>query len=143
MYIAVDALASVDDSKISYMIFPFDEDLLEAIEENLREIRIDNEVTFSVEDVLLSRGEFHYVRKKVTMTEISNHRFCIAKNTDSIPKLQNSKLHVTNDYFYFSGFGKQNGTKGSPIVKFVSENFNLVTIDKLKKYVKSKRDMVN
>ena len=143
MYIAVDALANVDDTKLSYLIFPFDEDLLEAIEENLREIRIDNEVTFPVEDVLLSRGEFHYVRKKVTMTEISNHRFCIAKNTDSIPKLQNSKLHVTNDYFYFSGFGKQNGTKGSPIVKFVSENFNLVTIDKLKKYVKSKRDMVN
>ena len=143
MYIAVDALANVDDTKLSYLIFPFDEDLLEAIEENLREISIDKEVIFSIQDVLLSRGEFHYVRKKVTMTEISNHRFCIAKNTDSIPKLQNSKLHVTNDYFYFSGFGKQNGTKGSPIVKFVSENFNLVTIDKLKKYVKSKRDMVN
>ena len=143
MYIAVDALANVDDTKLSYLIFPFDEDLLEAIEENLREISIDKEVTFSIQDVLLSRGEFHYVRKKVTMTEISNHQFCIAKNTDSIPKLQNSKLHVTNDYFYFSGFGKQNGTKGSPIVKFVSENFNLVTIDKLKKYVKSKRDMVN
>ena len=120
MYIAVDALANVDDTKLSYLIFPFDEDLLEAIEENLREISIDKEVTFSIQDVLLSRGEFHYVRKKVTMTEISNHRFCIAKNTDSIPKLQNSKLHVTNDYFYFSGFGKQNGTKGSPIVKFVS-----------------------
>jgi hypothetical protein len=142
MYIAVDALANVDDTKLSYLIFPFDEDLLEAIEENLREISIDKEVTFSIQDVLLSRGEFHYVRKKITMTEISNHRFCIAKNTDSIPKLQNSKLHVTNDYFYFSGFGKQNGTKGSPIVKFVSENFNLVTIDKLKKYVKSKKDMV-
>ena len=142
MYIAVDALANVDDTKLSYLIFPFDEDLLEAIEENLREISIDKEVTFSIQDVLLSRGEFHYVRKKVTMTEITNHRFCIAKNTDSIPKLQNSKLHVTNDYFYFSGFGKQNGTKGSPIVKFVSENFNLVTIDKLKKYVKSKKDMI-
>jgi hypothetical protein len=142
MYIAVDALANVDDTKLSYLIFPFDEDLFEAIEENLREISIDKEVTFSIQDVLLSRGEFHYVRKKITMTEISNHRFCIARNTDSIPKLQNSKLHVTNDYFYFSGFGKQNGTKGSPIVKFVSENFNLVTIDKLKKYVKSKKDMV-
>ena len=142
MYIAVDALANVDDTKLSYLIFPFDEDLLEAIEENLREISIDKEVTFSIQDVLLSRGEFHYVRKKVTMTEISNHRFCIAKNTDSIPKLQNSKLHVTNDYFYFSGFGKQNGTKGSPIVKFVSENFNLVTIENLRKYVKSKKAMV-
>ena len=142
MYIAVDALANVDDTKLSYLIFPFDEDLLEAIEENLREISIDKEVIFSIQDVLLSRGEFHYVRKKITMTEISNHRFCIARNTDSIPKLQNSKLHVTNDYFYFSGFGKQNGTKGSPIVKFVSENFNLVTIDNLKKYVKSKKDMV-
>ena len=143
MYIAVDALANVDDTKLSYLIFPFDEDLLEAIEENLREIRIDNEVTFSVEDVLLSRGEFHYVRKKVTMTEISNHRFCIARNIESIPKLQNSKLHVTNEYFYFSGYAKQNATKGSPIVKFVSENFNIITIEKLKKYVKSKRDMVN
>jgi hypothetical protein len=138
MYIAVDALANVDDSKLSYMIFPFDEDLLEAIEENLKEIRIDDELTFPVEDVLLSRGEFHYVRKKVTMTEISEHRFCIARNTDSIPKLQNPKLHVTNDYFYFSGFGKQGAKKDSPAIKFVSENFNIVTIDKLRKYVKSK-----
>lgn len=143
MYIAVDALANVDDSKLSYMIFPFDEDLLEAIEENLKEIRIDDELTFPVEDVLLSRGEFHYVRKKVTMTEISEHRFCIARNTDSIPKLQNPKLHVTNDYFYFSGFGKQGAKKDSPAIKFVSENFNIVTIEKLRKYVKSKRDMVN
>ena len=143
MYIAVDALANVDDSKLSYMIFPFDEDLLEAIEENLKEIRIDDELTFPVEDILLSRGEFHYVRKKVTMTEISEHRFCIARNTDSIPKLQNPKLHVTNDYFYFSGFGKQGAKKDSPAIKFVSENFNIVTIEKLRKYVKSKRDMVN
>ena len=79
MYIAVDALANVDDSKLSYMIFPFDEDLLEAIE----------------------------------------------------------------DYFYFSGFGKQGTKKDSPAIKFVSENFNIVTIEKLRKYVKSKRDMVN
>ena len=143
MYIAVDALANVDDSKLSYMIFPFDEDLLEAIEENLKEIRIDDELTFPIKDVLLSRGEFHYVRKKVTMTEISEHRFCIARNTDSIPKLQNPKLHVTNDYFYFSGFGKQGTKKDSPAIKFVSENFNIVTIEKLRKYVKSKRDMVN
>ena len=138
MYIAVDALANVDDSKLSYMILPFDEDLLEAIEENLKEIRIDDELTFPIEDVLLSRGEFHYVRKKVTMTEISEHRFCIARNTDSIPKLQNPKLHVTNDYFYFSGFGKQGAKKDSPAIKFVSENFNIVTIEKLRKYVKSK-----
>ena len=138
MYIAVDALANVDDSKLSYMIFPFDEDLLEAIEENLKEIRIDDELTFPVEDVLLSRGEFHYVRKKVTMTEISEHRFCIARNTDSIPKLQNPKLHVTNDYFYFSGYkvqGKKNEQKN---VRFVSENFNIVFIENLRKYIKKK-----
>ena len=143
MYIAVDALANVDDSKLSYMILPFDEDLLEAIEENLKEIRIDNEVIFPMQGTLLVRGEFHYVRKKVTMTEISNHRFCIAKNLEHIPKLDTPKLHVTNDYFYFSGFAKQNASKGSPIVKFVSENFNIITIEKLRKYVKSKKDMVN
>ena len=141
MYIAVDALANVDDTKLSYLIFPFDEDLLEAIEENLREISIDKEVTFSIQDVLLSRGEFHYVRKKVTMTEITNHRFCIAKNTDSIPKLQNSKLHVTNDYFYFSGYRKATRNDKTSLM-FVSENFNLVTIENLRKYVKSKKAMV-
>ena len=65
MYIAVDALANVDDSKLSYMILPFDEDLLEAIEENLKEIRIDNEVIFPMQGTLLVRGEFHYVRKKL------------------------------------------------------------------------------
>ena len=142
MYIAVDAIASEDDPKLSYLLFPYDEDLLDAIEENLKEIRVEDEIIFSLDDVLLIRGEFHYVRKKITMTDISEHRYCIARNTEKIPQLQNSKLHVANDYFYFSGFGKQNGTKGSPIVKFVSENFNLVTIDKLKKYVKSKKDMV-
>ena len=142
MYIAVDAMAIEDDPKLSYLLFPYDEDLLEAIEENLKEIRVEDEIIFSLDDVLLIRGEFHYVRKKVTMTDISEHRFSLGHNTESIPILENSKLHVANDYFYFSGFGKQNGTKGSPIVKFVSENFNLVTIDKLKKYVKSKKDMV-
>ena len=53
MYIAVDALANVDDTKLSYLIFPFDEDLLEAIEENLREIRIDNEITRLADHVSL------------------------------------------------------------------------------------------
>ena len=143
MYIAVDALSNSDDSKLSYLVFPYDEELLEAILENLTEIRIDDEVSFPIEDALLVRGEFHYVRKKVTMTEISNHRFCIAKNLEHIPKLDKPKLHVTNDYFYFSGLGKQDTKKDSPVIKFVSENFNIVTIEKLRKYVKSKRDMVN
>ena len=143
MYIAVDALANVDDTKLSYLIFPFDEDLLEAIEENLKEIRIDNEVIFPMQGTLLVRGEFHYVRKKVTMTEISNHRFCIAKNLEHIPKLDTPKLHVTNDYFYFSGYKVQGKKNEQQLVKFVSENFNIITIEKLRKYIKSKRDMVN
>lgn len=143
MYIAVDALANSDDSKLSYMVFPYDEELLEAIVENLTEIRIDDEVSFPIEDALLVRGEFHYVRKKVTMTEISNHRFCIAKNLEHIPKLDKPKLHVTNDYFYFSGYKMQGTKKDQKLVKFVSENFNIVFIENLKKYVKTRRDMVN
>ena len=138
MYIAVDALASSDDSKLSYMVFPYDEELLDAIVENLNEIRIDDEVVFPIEDTLLVRGEFHYVRKKVTMTEIANHRFCIAKNLEHIPKLDEPKLHLTNDYFYFSGYkvqGKKNEQKN---VRFVSENFNIVFIENLRKYVKKK-----
>jgi len=138
MYIAVDALANSDDSKLSYMIFPYDEELLDAIVENLTEIRIDDEVVFPIEDTLLVRGEFHYVRKKVTMTEIANHRFCIAKNLEHIPKLDEPKLHLTNDYFYFSGYkvqGKKNEQKN---VRFVSENFNIVFIENLRKYIKKK-----
>ena len=143
MYIAVDALANSDDSKLSYLVFPYDDELLEAIVENLTEIRIDDEVSFPIEDALLVRGEFHYVRKKVTMTEISNHRFCIAKNLEHIPKLDKPKLHVTNDYFYFSGYKMQGTKKDQKLVKFVSENFNIVFIENLKKYVKTRRDMVN
>ena len=141
MYIAVDALANSDDSKLSYLVFPYDEELLEAIVENLTEIRIDDELVFPIEDTLLVRGEFHYVRKKVTMTEIANHRFCIAKNLEHIPKLDEPKLHLTNDYFYFSGYkvqGKKNEQKN---VRFVSENFNIVFIENLRKYVK-KKEMV-
>jgi hypothetical protein len=143
MYIAVDALANSDDSKLSYLVFPYDEELLEAIQENLTDIRIDNEVSFPLEDALLVRGEFHYVRKKVTMTEIANNRFCIAKNLEHIPKLDYPKLHVTNDYFYFSGYRMQGKKNDQKYVKFVSENFNIVFIDKLKKYVKTKKDMIN
>jgi len=143
MYIAVDALANSDDSKLSYLVFPYDDELLEAIVENLTEIRIDDEVSFPIEDALLVRGEFHYVRKKVTMTEISNHRFCIAKNLEHIPKLDKPKLHVTNDYFYFSGYKMQGKKNEQKLVKFVSENFNIVFIENLKKYVKTRRDMVN
>lgn len=138
MYIAVDALANSDDSKLSYMVFPYDEELLDAIIENLTEIRIDDEVVFPIEDTLLVRGEFHYVRKKVTMTEIANNRFCIAKNLEHIPKLDEPKLHLTNDYFYFSGYkvqGKKNEQKN---VRFVSENFNIVFIENLRKYIKKK-----
>ena len=138
MYIAVDALANSDDSKLSYMVFPYDEELLDAIVENLTEIRIDDELVFPIEDTLLVRGEFHYVRKKVTMTEIANHRFCIAKNLEHIPKLDEPKLHLTNDYFYFSGYkvqGKKNEQKN---VRFVSENFNIVFIENLRKYIKKK-----
>ena len=138
MYIAVDALANSDDSKLSYMIFPYDEELLDAIVENLTEIRIDDEVVFPIEDTLLVRGEFHYVRKKVTMTEIANHRFCIAKNLEHIPKLDEPKLHLTNDYFYFSGYKMQGTKKDQKLVKFVSENFNIVFIDNLRKYIKKK-----
>ena len=142
MYIAVDAIANEDDSKLSYLMFPYDEDFLDAIEENLKEIRVEDEITFSLDDVLLIRGEFHYVRKKVTMTDISEHRYCIARNTDKIPQLQNSKLHVANDYFYFSGYRKPINRHDKANVKFVSENFNLVTIENLRKYVKSKKAMV-
>ena len=142
MYIAVDAIANEDDPKLSYLMFPYDEDFLDAIEENLKEIRVDNEITFSLDDVLLIRGEFHYVRKKVTMTDISEHRYCIGRNTEKIPQLQNSKLHVANDYFYFSGYRKPINRHDKANVKFVSENFNLVTIENLRKYVKSKKAMV-
>ncbi len=142
MYIAVDAIANEDDPKLSYLMFPYDEDFLDAIEENLKEIRVENEITFSLDDVLLIRGEFHYVRKKITMTDISEHRYCIARNTDKIPQLQNSKLHVANDYFYFSGYRKPINRHDKANVKFVSENFNLVTIENLRKYVKSKKAMV-
>jgi len=142
MYIAVDAIANEDDAKLSYLMFPYDEDFLDAIEENLKEIRVENEITFSLDDVLLIRGEFHYVRKKVTMTDISEHRYCIARNTEKIPQLQNSKLHVANDYFYFSGYRKPINRHDKANVKFVSENFNLVTIENLRKYVKSKKAMV-
>jgi hypothetical protein len=142
MYIAVDAIANEDDPKLSYLMFPYDEDFLDAIEENLKEIRVENEITFSLDDVLLIRGEFHYVRKKVTMTDISEHRYCIARNTEKIPQLQNSKLHVANDYFYFSGYRKPINRHEKANVMFVSENFNLVTIENLRKYVKSKKAMV-
>jgi hypothetical protein len=142
MYIAVDAIANEDDPKLSYLMFPYDEDFLDAIEENLKEIRVENEITFSLDDVLLIRGEFHYVRKKVTMTDISEHRYCIARNTEKIPQLQNSKLHVANDYFYFSGYRKPINRHDKANVMFVSENFNLVTIENLRKYVKSKKVMV-
>ena len=141
MYIAVDAIASEDDPKLSYLLFPYDEELLEAIEENLKEIRVEDEIIFSLDDVLLIRGEFHYVRKKITMTDISNYRYCIGRNTESVPHLDSAKLHVANDYFYFSGYRK--GTKNDKSnLKYVSGNFNLITIEKLRKYVKSKRDMV-
>jgi hypothetical protein len=140
MYIAVDAISTEDDPKLSYLMFPYDEELLEAIEENLKEIRVDNEITFPLENALLARGEYHYVRKKVVLPDMSTHRYCIGKNTDTVPKLENSKIHLTNDYFYFSGYrtNKQDKSK----VMYVSENFNLVTIENLRKYVKTKKAMV-
>lgn len=142
MYIAVDAIASEDESKLSYLLFPYDEDFLDAIEENLKEIRVENEITFSLDDVLLIRGEFHYVRKKVTTTDISEHRFSLGHNTDTIPKLSKPKIHLANDYFYFSGYRKPTSKNDKANVKYVSGNFNLVTIENIRKYVKTKKAMV-
>ena len=142
MYIAVDAIASEDDPKLSYLLFPYDEDFLDAIEENLKEIRIDDEISFSLEDALLIRGEYHYVRKKVTMTDISEHRFSLGHNTDTIPKLSKPKVHLTNDYFYFSGYRTPTSKNDKANIKYVSGNFNLVSIENLRKYVKSKKAMV-
>ena len=42
MYIAVDAIANEDDAKLSYLMFPYDEDFLDAIEENLWVVNIDS-----------------------------------------------------------------------------------------------------
>lgn len=131
-------MADEDDPKLSYLMFPYDEELLEAIEENLKEIRVENEIVFSLDDVLLIRGEYHYVRKKVTMTDISNNRFSLGHNTDTVPHLKNAKLHVANDYFYFSGYRKPTSKNDKSSVKYVSENFNLVTIENIRKFVKKK-----
>ena len=135
-------MADEDDPKLSYLLFPYDEELLEAIEENLKEIRVDNEIVFSIDDVLLIRGEYHYVRKKVTMTDISNNRFSLGHNTDTIPKLSKPKVHLTNDYFYFSGYRIPTSKNDKSNIKYVSGNFNLVSIENLRKYVKSKKAMV-
>ncbi len=104
MYIAVDAIANEDDPKLSYLMFPYDEDFLDAIEENLKEIRVENEITFSLDDVLLIRGEFHYVRKKVTMTDISEHRYCIARNTEKsfVVQLDEVFIYVRDEICYDS-----------------------------------------
>lgn len=142
MYIALDALANDDDTKLSYMFIPYDEEMFDAIVENLSEIKIDDEICFPIEDALLIRGEYHYVRKKVTMTDIANHRFSLGHATDTIPKLENPKLHIANDYFYFSGYRAQGKKNDLKMVEFVSENFNLISIDNLKKYVKKKKDVV-
>jgi hypothetical protein len=142
MYIAVDAIANDDDPKLSYLMFPYDEDLLDAIEENLKEIRVEDEITFSLDDVLLIRGEYNYVRKKVNLTKMALNRYCIGRNTEGIPKLERTKLHVANDYFYFSGYRKPINRHDKSNVMFVSENFNLVFLEDLKKYVKKNKEMV-
>lgn len=140
MYIAVDAISTEDDPKLSYLMFPYDEELLDAIEENLKEIQIKDEITFTLNNALLVSGKYHYVRKKITFTEIAEHRYCLGRNTDTIPKLENSKIHLANDYFYFSGYRTSKKDKSS--VMYVSENFNLVTIENLRKYVKTKKAVV-
>jgi hypothetical protein len=138
MYIALDAVANDDDTKFSYMFIPYDEELLDAIVENLREIKIKDELSFPIEDALFVRGEYHYVRKKLTMTDIANQRFSIGQNIDTIPKLENPKVHIANDYFYFSGYKNQGTKNNQKLVRFVSDNFNVVTIENMKKFVKKK-----
>ena len=139
MIISFEASANVDTTSFGYFSMQYDPDLFSAIKENLTEISKDEPLNFKLDtdSVKLLEGQFHTVRRVVSIPDIEEHKFTSVLKRDfktgSFKTFKTAKLHIDNDYFYFTG---RYETKDKAI-EFQSLNFDVRFIDSLEQKYKS------
>lgn len=144
MIISFEASANVDTTLFGYFSMQYDPEFFNDIKENLTEISKEDTLSFKLdpEEVKLLQGSYENVKRIISISDVEQNKFTnvFKRNFDTrgFKKFKNVKLHISKDYFYFTGHHENlNGTKP---VEFQSLNFDVRFIEILEHKYKS---MVN
>lgn len=146
MIITFEASANIDTSSFGFFTMEYDPDLFSDIKENLTEISKDQPLDFKLDtdSVKLLVGQFHTVRRIISISDIEEYKFTNVLRRDfkasSFKKFKSAKLHIENDYFYFTGYYESS----DKAIEFQSLNFDVRFIDSIEhEYKKCKESVVN
>lgn len=126
MKIVIEAYPNVDMVYMSYFAIEFDADFFEAIQETMSDIKIENVLTFKISKIYLISAHYHTIRKIFKVKDVESEKYTFdVKNFTITPKhlLQEAKVHVDNDSFYFSGINND--------ILFTSLSFNKYRLEKI------------
>jgi hypothetical protein len=118
----------------------YDPEFFSDIKENLTEISKDQTLAFKldIEELKLLQGKYENIKRVISISDVERNKFTdVFKrdfDTSTFKKFKHCKLHIDNDYFYFSGYYETPKNQ----IEFQSLNFDTGFIERLeKKYNKS------
>jgi hypothetical protein len=140
MIISFEASANVDTTLFGYFSMEYDPDFFSDIKENLTEISKDQTLAFKLdtEELKLLQGKYENIKRVISISDVERNKFTdVFKrdfDTSTFKKFKHCKLHIDNDYFYFTGYYETPKNQ----IEFQSLNFDTGFIERLeKKYNKS------
>ena len=146
MIISFEASANVDTTLFGYFSMEYDPELFNDIKENLTEISKEEPISFSLDtdELKLLQGSYHNIKRVISVSDVEQNKFTdvLKREFDSstFKKFKQCKLHIDNDYFYFTGFYD----KETNPIEFQSLNFDTRFIESLEyKYKKHQESVVN
>ena len=126
MKFVIEAYPNVDMVYMSYFAIDFDADFFEAIQETMSDIKIEDVLSFKMSKMFLISAHYHTIRKIFKVKDVESEKYTFeVKNFTITPKhlLQEAKIHIDNESFYFSGIN--NG------ILFTSLSFNKYRLKKI------------
>jgi hypothetical protein len=140
MIISFEASANVDTTLFGYFSMEYDPEFFSDIKENLTEISKDQTLAFKLdtEELKLLQGKYENIKRVISISDVERNKFTdVFKrdfDTSTFKKFKHCKLHIDNDYFYFTGYYETPKNQ----IEFQSLNFDTGFIERLeKKYDKS------
>jgi hypothetical protein len=140
MIISFEASANVDTTLFGYFSMEYDPEFFSDIKENLTEISKDQTLAFKLntEELKLLQGKYENIKRVISISDVERNKFTdVFKrdfDTSTFKKFKHCKLHIDNDYFYFTGYYETPKNQ----IEFQSLNFDTGFIERLeKKYNKS------
>jgi hypothetical protein len=140
MIISFEASANVDTTLFGYFSMEYDPEFFSDIKENLIEISKDQTLAFKLdtEELKLLQGKYENIKRVISISDVERNKFTdVFKrdfDTSTFKKFKHCKLHIDNDYFYFTGYYETPKNQ----IEFQSLNFDTGFIERLeKKYNKS------